>query len=296
MSYLEEDTIVEDAYRPPRHHRHELKEKVIVEEKYSSSQVWLWGFCCVIVIFFVVLFIVSIFYWGRVDNFRNHMNQFVSEVTEQNSIQSDTKNMISFSALAATALTQSQHIIKTNKLGLCYTDILKSDTDDPKSSTSLSTVSVNEEISYDKSAYYFALDFKMSLEFDVDVSSYVLKSKTLDRTQRYMTLSYLITSSYTRFSTIKLIETGLDIKTKTLMRTKEVILCSNNPSFESIPCSSFDDSNTNNIAPNRNSIFIKNTKLIVMSKLVPWLGGEYDENNNNNTNNNYNKNNDFHFK
>lgn len=287
MSYVPDDNDDGIPMTPEPYYHKNKKDKIIAsEEKYSASQMWLYGCCCVVIIVLAIFAVVSVVYWSRIDHFHWTTVQAITDLVEQNAIQSDTKNMISFSSLAANAKKQSGHSIKNNKLGLCYTDIIKTDTDNPKAM--LIPVTDQLEITGqtdNKDAFYYALDFRMTMEFDIDTSSYIINSQRLDSTQRYMTLSYLITSSYSRFSTIKLIETGLDTKTKTLIRTKEVILCSSNPSLNSKPCSS-----SSLVNDNSNSIFIKHSKLVVMSKLVPWLGGNYNDRNNTKLTNNTDKN------
>jgi hypothetical protein len=237
------------------------------ESKYTNAQFMLWGFCCLIILLFVVMFIVSIVYWHRGDHFRGHMNRVVSDLIEQNSAQADTRNMVSFSALQASAAERAQHaVLKNNRYAFCYTDLLWTETDEQGAVLQ----SVPDQLQVRERAYYYALDLKLSVEFDTDTSSYVLNAQRLDSSQRYMTLSYLITSTYTRFSTIKLVESGLDARTRMLVRTRDIVLCSNNPLLNSRPCSSsalLDDSLTAERAIT--SIFVKNTKLIVMSKLPP---------------------------
>ena len=270
MSYVDEDGYMRGT--PPSSRVSTRHEKTTVAEtsSYTTVQWVLYGSCCFLIVLFLILFFVSASYWWREDNFQHHMNKIVTDLIEQNSLQTDTKNMVSFSALAYNALKKvtGNSLFKANRMGLCYTDMVATKMA-PATPTGVIPVltTVVDQWQSENDMYYYALDFKITLEFDVDTSNYVLNAQHLDQTLRYMTLSYLITSSYTRFSTIKLIESGLDTHTQSLMRTKEVVLCSNNPIFNARPCASIGNGGVSHAT----SIFIKNTKLVTMSKLVPWV-------------------------
>lgn len=245
----------EEPYPRPSHHREKV---VVAEETYTSRTVWLYGCCVFWFVLIVSLFIVMIVYYNNTNNFHYHMDQIISEMNEENSFQTDLKNMVSFSSMAVTAL--SQRFLKHNHLSLCYADLLRSESD-----TKSPLVPVIDQLSEDKNPYYYVLDMKLTMEFDVDTKPYLALGQSLSPSQRYMTIAYLVTSTYTRFSTIKLIESGLDNKNKALVRTKEIILCSNNPSLGAKACSGLNDDKYGSTG-----LFVKNTKLVVMSKLGSW--------------------------
>lgn len=247
------------------------KERIVLEEKgYSTTQVALWAFCCVIVVGAIIFVVVAIVYFNREDNFQHHMNGVIDELINQNTQQTDSKNMVSFSALAVRALNKARTLLGGTRMAICYTELLSAYIPPPGSNHQqgpppLTVVADQLSTKDEDNTRQYALDFKITMEFDVDASNYVLNSQHLDQSQRYMTLSYLITSTYTRFSTIKLVESGLDTYQQRLIRTKEIILCSNNPLMTAKPCVA------TNVGDALTSIFIKNTKLATMSKLVPWV-------------------------
>lgn len=257
----------EEVYsRERKHHNH--KEKITVEERgYSTASLWGYGFLCIVVTFFIVIFLVSIIYWSGQDNFQHHMNNVIDELVNQNTQQTDSTNMISFSSLAAGIASQAQRLFKNNRLAICYTDLLETSALPGDMKQVVALRRVKDQLVNEEGQFSYALDFKMTMEFDVDTSKYTLNSQRLDQSQRYMTMTYKIDSDYAAFSTIKLVESGLDSRTHRRFRTKEVILCSNNPMHMSRACTS-GGQDAVGIAT---KLFFKNTKLVTMSRLVPWV-------------------------
>lgn len=232
------------------------------DDSVPARTIWLYGFCGCIVLTVLVFFGFTFFTWHRGGVDHDHINRVIAELNDDNTQQLDTNNMVSFSALSNEA--QSQRIVKlTNRLSLCYADLLRTDTDDGRSAI----VSGVDQLSDDKRPFYYMLNAKLTLKFDVDPALFMRDPINYDHTRRYMTVAYLITSGYTRFSTVKLVETGLDTKNRALLRTNEIILCSDNPAIHNArPCGG-------GSLEGGDGLFIKNTKLLVMSRLVPWRGG-----------------------
>lgn len=254
QQYTGEDA--EDGYQPSAY---SSKSKYIPDESISARKLWLYGFCACIILSLIVVVGIVVFSWYRGGVDHHHVDQMIAELNEDNTMQLDTKNMVSFSALSTEA--QSTRLIKnSNRLSLCYADLLKSGTDDGKSPLNANV----DQLSEDRTPYYYMLDLKLSLTFDVNALLYMREpSLQYEIGRRYMTIAYLVTSTYTRFSTIKLVETGLDTKNKALIRTNEIILCSDNPALQSTRTCT-------NTLTDEGSLFVKNTKLLTMSKLVPW--------------------------
>ena len=241
------------------------------DDSVPARTLWLYGFCACIVLTILVFFGFTFFTWHRGGVDHDHINRVIAELNEDNTQQLDTNNMISFSALSNEA--QSQRIVKlTNRLSLCYADLLRTDTDDGRS------VIVNggvDQLSDDKKPFYYMLSAKLTLKFDIDPALFMRDPSNYDHTRRYMTVAYLITSGYSRFSTVKLVETGLDTKNHALLRTNEIILCSDNPNAHNArPCGGSLDESGND------GLFIKNTKLLAMSRLVQWGGAGARKQNN----------------
>lgn len=254
QQYTGEDP--EEGYQPSAY---SSKSKYVPDESIPARKLWLYGFCACIILSLVVVVGIVVFSWYRGGVDHHHVDQMIAELNEDNTMQLDTKNMVSFSALSTEA--QSTRLIKNaNRLSLCYADLLKSDADDGKSPLYVNV----DQLSEDKNPFYYMLDLKLSLTFDVNALLYMREpSLQYETGRRYMTIAYLITSTYTRFSTIKLVETGLDAKNRALIRTNEIILCSDNPALQSTRACT-------NTLTDEGSLFIKNTKLLTMSKLVPW--------------------------
>jgi hypothetical protein len=173
----------ESGYKTKHHHH---KEKIIVDEKgYSTTQVWLYAFCCIVVTSFIVLFLVSIIYWSREDNFQHHMKSVIDELITQNTMQTDSKNMVSFSSLAASALSQARRIFKRNRMAVCYTELLETTTPPGDLTRTVTLTTVTNQLDKTDEMFRYALYFKLTMEFDVDVSNYMLDSQHLDQSQRY---------------------------------------------------------------------------------------------------------------
>ncbi len=241
----------------------------IMPEESGTGRKWYYGFCGCFLLTIVILFGIFAYSYHRGGVDHSHIDQILAELNDDNTLQLDTKNMVSFSALATRSISD-RLIGNKNRISLCYSDLLKSDTDDGKGSL----VDNVDQLTVDKKPFYFILRSKLTMEFDVNAMLYMRDVTQYEHTRRYMTVSYLITSSYSHFSTVKLIETGLDTKNKALIQTNEVILCSDNPNLQGTrTCTS------NGIQEEGNDgLFIKNTKLLTMSKLVPW-GGATRKNN-----------------
>jgi hypothetical protein len=243
--------------------RRPTDEVIVSEETLTTRQWWLWGFCCIVIVALVIFFIVSIVYWSRWNTWSSwstRMDQIVSELSDENSFQTDIKNMVSFSSLAITAF--AKQFSKPKKVSLCYADFLQSDTPDGKSPLTV----VENQLLEDKDPYTYVLDLKLSMEFDVDVRTYLPHGDSLTENQRWMTLTYLITSTYTRFTTIKLVESALDNKNQALVKVKEIVLCSNNPTVSTRICGGVNDGESG-----ATSLFVEGTKIVVMSRMNPWL-------------------------
>lgn len=233
--------------------------KLVPDDSISGRQLWMYGFCGCIILSILLFFGFFVFSWHRGGVDHGHVDQMIAELNDDNTQQIDTKNMVSFSALA-TPESQSQRLIKNNnRLSLCFADLLRADTEDPTRSTLVINV---DQLSEDRNPYYFMLDLKLTLSFDVNAVQYMRNLQQFEMSRRYMTVAYLISSSYSHFSTVKLIETGLDTKNRALIRTNEIILCSDNPANQNVRgCGSQSESGV---------LFVKNTKLLTMSRMVPW--------------------------
>lgn len=227
------------------------------ERVWTVRSVCTYATCCIIVVALLVTFGAAFVYWTTEGKFRQNVYQAINDISEKNSFLSDSKNMISLSSFENLWNgISSQNLIKQRHLTLCTTELLKADSEKPNASLNIAS-DPRDQILYDQDAFFYALDFKLSFEFGVDLTTYVLNAQHLDATKTYMTLSYLITSSYLRFSTVKLIENALDARGRTLIKTRDIILCSNNPSLDARPCSSTASPNT---------MFVKNTKLLPMAR------------------------------
>lgn len=253
----------DDSYAPQTsYYNNSRPVKIISEEPsgYTTRHFILYGICGCLAVTFIVLVSILFFnsYRGGIDHHK--VDQMIAELNEDNTMQLNTRNMVSFSTLS-TSLYSGEQLIKKNRLSLCYADLMKADTDDGKGVLTMNA----DQLSEDKNPFFYMLDIKLTLTFNVDPMLYMRDLQQIDIDRHYMTVAYLISSNYAHFSTIKLVETGLDTRNKALIRTNEVILCSDNPNNQ------YARSCTANNG-GEESIFIKNTKLLAMSKLVPWSG------------------------
>lgn len=267
---------------PHRHHKG--------HHGHTTAQLWCWGAVCIIVIAFIVLWIVSIVFWNNTSHITSHVNSMIEEMNNKNKELVDSNNLFSFSSLPRSHLSPDDPRLNygggTNqkRLTLCHTDIIiqKENTTYLKSSKSSSSRDnsdiydeyiIEEDIDdnhHHNHNDYYALDVKMTIDFDIDSTQYFFNkndNKDIKQVKRYMMVSYALTSSFTKFSTIKLVEDGLDLINKRLIRTNEIILCSNNPYLDYKPCHSDDEGN------NENTMFVKNTAIATMSRLMSTKEG-----------------------
>jgi hypothetical protein len=218
---------------------------------YTSTQLWLWGFCCCIVVFLVIVGIVSLFYWNSFDHFHQWA---VDKVNALSVAQAESAvnhpagygNVVSLSALKPGVSSRVKPFV------LSALRLFQTSGDNPSSAPLLP---LDNELVADEAQAHYSVFVEVTLAYDVDVSRLALNAQRLDQSQRYMRIAYVISSTYADFSTVKLIETTLNRESNSLQRTKEIVLCSNNVLYDSQACS----------LKAATSLFVKNTGLMIMS-------------------------------
>lgn len=251
MSYRDRD---EENGRAPRAEYDETR--VAVDSWYWSRHAWAYVCCCVLITLLVVILIVSIVYWTNDDQHHSHVMGIISDMLDKNSLLSDAKNMVSLSSvfsLVANAAGGGKNG-KLRPLSLCFTDLLRADGDGYNA-----TLRVAQNMMPDPASYDYAVDMKMTMDFNVDPAAY-----KVDPSLHWMTISYLMTSTYTRFSSIRLLESGLDTQNRALVNTKEIFLCANNPAMNTRVCSTGDSTGP--------ALRVKNSKLVVLTRLEEGAG------------------------
>jgi hypothetical protein len=100
---------------------------------------------------------------------------------------------------------------------------------------------VNKMTRKTNDAYYYMIDAKIMIEFNVDLTKLIKNEDDLKRLKStkkpFMSIQSDIKSNYHHFSTIKLVELGLDAQTRLLKKTHNpMTLCSQNPLLHEVPC------------------------------------------------------------
>ena len=252
-------------------------ELIASEETVPRSSIWFYGLGIILCIGLVIILLIAVsVQWGQWGTYRNYMQNAISEITGENTYRTDTRNMISLSALASSASNAVTSIFK--RKAFCYTDILRGDTDDGRGTLT----PVIDQLTNEKDPFYYAFNYQMTMEFDVDVNSYVQHGGTLEKDAKYMIIAYHITSSYTHISTIKLIERALIVGGKTLRDTNEIYLCSDVPAIGARSCTE-----GGVMAGEDARLFVKHSLLVPITKIekLPGPDDDDDDNSRNSSNN-----------
>lgn len=244
----------------------------------------LWWVTCIgcFVVMAIVIMAIGFAYWYRVDVNTATISNLAHK--QQQLIQSSNKDISQWNDLRNIYSQESSS--SSNRLSLCYSNIYYTKYD--RQNASLEEIEnyydhvgipggsvVSKRRMEDKKIvrttndyYYYSLKASLSIEFNVDLEKLIKNGNDLARlkaTKRpFMSIQSDITSNYHHFSTIKLLELGLDAQTRLLRQTHDpIILCSNNPYLKEVPC--YDEE-----AP---LLSVKYVKVTAMSHLSSTMNG-----------------------
>lgn len=84
----------------------------------------------------------------------------------------------------------------------------------------------------------FVIKTKFDIRFNMgpDQLGYDITKLGIRPDEKYMTVHYEVATNYPYFSTIKLVESTLDLRRRTLVTKREIVLCSNHPSSTERRC------------------------------------------------------------
>jgi hypothetical protein len=232
-----------------------------------SKYFWM-AICVFIIIVVVVLISVWIAYFWKVNvntatisNLAHRQQQLIQSNNKDITQWNDLKNIYSRDSTA-------------NRLSLCYSNIYYTTKDGKNASLEEVTNYYQHVESEAKKSdfYYYSLKASLSIEFNVDLDLLIKNSDDVTRlkaTKRhFMSIESDITSNYHHFSSIRLIEMGLDAKTRLLRQTHDpIILCSNSPFLREVPC--YDE--------NAPLLSVKYTKVTAMSRLSSSMSNHEED-------------------
>jgi hypothetical protein len=231
----------------------------------------------------VALFVISLLIFSGlvISNF-HHSNKHEHEIhhlstQQQQLVQHDLSQLNAQGNIYSVLSSKAQ-----NHLTLCYTNVYYTSKDFKNESLQEvdnysdhihdeSDVDYSKKMRKTSDKYYYMLDARIMIEFNVDLGTLIENEELLHRLRAlrkpFMSIQSDITSNYHHFSTIKLVEMGLDAQTRLLKRTHEpVILCSQNPyKHDTRPCY--------NKQQNSPLLSVKYTKVTTMSHLSASVHG-----------------------
>ena len=262
----------------PRHHEHIDIVKNHNHHGDHASKYWIfWGFCLFITLIIVIVLIIGSTNWWKVDH---HWTETQSEINK-------LKQQMSAATTHNDKIYLLSDVFQSNMLtplSLCYLQLYYTLTD--KSNESLRVLkNPSQHILNELEYYYYALDIKINIYFNIDKKNNPFDEIEIDNDDKYMSLDFNIKTSYNKFSTMKLVEIGLDSNNNIIKSKRETIICSNNNIYKSKKRCDLVNSDNNQ----QNDIQISYTKLLNMF-IDEQQKNSYTRKLNNNKNNN--KNND----
>jgi hypothetical protein len=220
------------------HHHHDHHEPHL---KKNDTATWSIGLCiCICAGLLLVFFFCWIAFAVQTTNHGHDIHHLAveqqkmlheKEITEM----SDLGNII-------------YNTVSKNRLSLCYTGFYFTLTDDDNATltelepASTTTTTITKKARRkDKDPFYYLIDARLIFHFNVDLEKLIKDGDRLNHLKSlnrpFMSIQSDITSNYHQFSTIKLVEMGLDAHSRLLKPLHTpIILCSQNPYIKKIPC------------------------------------------------------------
>lgn len=231
---------VGDAH-PPHHYAH----------GYSKSA-WIFGGC---VVLFVIIILVTIGFWiwaGTTTTATSaRIHALDARLQQQRHSDFESEGLYS---LGHTLHTRSPHVLQ-----LCHLALYSSTENDPKALHRV--VDQATAAAEHRNDEYYVVKAQFAMQFNVrpEELGYDTRRLGLDQLdEHYQLVHYELSSNFQDFSTVKLLETELDLHKKVLRTRREFVACSNNPSLSVKRCDIKD------------GLFVlNNTRLVLMDAPVP---------------------------
>jgi hypothetical protein len=202
MSYTPTAIDIDDFNADKPHHHHPVVASV------SSWRYWIFGVLC-----FLLFFLFFFLFWGTWATTNSETQQAISRIKSQ--LTPSSKGFTTSGLYSVPA--------GFNQLSLCQMALYHGTTDSDGKNERLQMTDAREFTEQENYVIKTRFDMRFNVEPD-----------QLD--EKYFIVHYELASNYPFFSTIKLVESTLDIKTKNLIVKRELILCSNHPSSSERRC------------------------------------------------------------
>lgn len=216
MSYEPTAIDIDDFNADKSHHHHHNA----VVATASSWRYWILGVFC-----FLLFFLFFFIFWGTAWNTTNETQQQINTIKSQLS----TTTTKGFTAGGLYSVPSAAF----NQLSLCHMALYHGETE-AGGGEKLQLTDTRELT--DAENYVVKSRFDMRFNVEPDQLGYDVRKLGISPDEKYMMVHYEMASNYPFFSTIKLVESTLDMQRKTLIIKREIVLCSNNPSSSERRC------------------------------------------------------------
>lgn len=212
--------------RPNQHnHHHHHKNKAYYERLREAS--WATWICLgFFFVFFVAITITLIVYCVQWNNTNNHIYALEQKLAME-------KSRLTSNGIYTVSNSAEHHKIQYD-ISLCHMEMYQlSDTGDDPILTKPKNITEARERGGEDDDTFQARVF-LSMRYNVEADQLLAQSNVKGRVRgKYMILNYEFLTNYAEFSTVRLVEKTYDFYRKQNIVTKDVLLCSDNPSKRS---------------------------------------------------------------
>lgn len=222
---------------------------------YNRTTYVLGGLLCILMTI-GLLFVVSWIWSGSI---QNHNNHFIHQLDQRLS----SGHHSDFTTNGLYSLTNTFKTGETNVLSLCHLALYSKNGEmlQPKNTDS----NYKSDPTTTTTDPFYIIKSYFNIKYNANFyNNDIYKKLNIDPSERYLLIHYELASNFDQFSSIKLIESEINLRTKSLQLKKEFIVCSNNPSIEVKRCQ----------LQNDGILLMNNTRLLYMDN-----PSHYNENN-----------------
>lgn len=212
MSYEPTAIDIDDfnADKPHKYHHNTVVASV------SSWRYWILGVFCIL-FFFLFFFLFYGIAWNTNETTQQQINTIKSQLT----------------STTPKGFTASGLYSSISQLSLCHMALYHGVTD-AAGGEKLQLTDTREMMEQEN--FIVKSRFDMRFNVEPDQLGYDVRKLGISPDEKYMLVHYEMATNYPFFSTIKLVESTLDMEKKSLIVKREIILCSNNPSSSERRC------------------------------------------------------------
>ena len=237
-----DEEVVYQKRRGNNHHHNHHNHAVAHESYYDNYGVYFAYGCCIFVVLIIALYFIFLnpYYWYKTDYIEKDLHTKMAQIKENTNIE-NSENSLSSLSLSNTlfSLMSVYKTVKIKKLSLCHLNIYythKGLYNDTLNTLNQTITQMNDGDM--KNYYYNPLSIKFDLTYNYDVSKIGNPQVRLLSDKRWLKFDYNITSNYAYFSTIRFLESEIDIYDQSIKTIRNIVLCSNNPNLFKIKCDS----------------------------------------------------------